>query len=484
MYRCTLFHIFLMKDALPVTRERRLQSESTEILVVDDEEMILFVLSHLLRVHGYASRTATRGDEALRMFREQRPDLVIMDIRMPGLSGFEVLDAIREADAHIPVILMTALSGVRDAVAAMKAGAFDYIAKPFENEEMIATVRRALSTAAETRAQPPVTAPEKAELHPLFASMGKSPAIGRLARECHQLAERDTPILITGEIGAGKRMLGRILHGIRECNGPFLDVDCTGASEALLHMELFGTSEEGGTKGKLHLAAGGTLLLDEVTDIPWLYQDILAEELRPTVLRRPDHDNVPPVTAELLFTASVEAESGHIEEALTRGFHELYGDAVLVIPPLRDRREDIPFLAIDFLKEANEELGRELTGFSDAALEMLVAYHWPGNAHQLKSVIRRATLIADQRIDVGNIELPLPKQHAARDGIAPEHVDGSVSLKDQVKRHISVLEKQLVADTLKRTGWNKAQASRILGVTYKTLLKKVNEYGLQPKKSS
>ncbi|MBR9978166.1 MAG: sigma-54-dependent Fis family transcriptional regulator [Bacteroidetes bacterium] len=472
-----------MKDALPVTRERRLQTESTEILVVDDEEMILFVLSHLLRVHGFTSRTAMRGDEALRMFQEQRPDLVIMDIRMPGLSGFEVLDAIREADAHIPVILMTALSGVRDAVAAMKAGAFDYIAKPFENDEMIATVRRALDAAGEPSAQPPVAIPEKAELHSLFASMGKSPAIGRLARECQQLAERDTPILITGEIGVGKRMLGRILHGIRECSGPFLNVDCTGASEELLRIELFGTSDEVGQKGKLHLAAGGTLLLDEVTEIPLLYQDILVEDLRPAVLRRPGHDDASPAPAKLLFTASLEAESGYNEETLTRGFRELYGDAVLVIPPLRDRREDIPSLAIDFLKEANTELGRELTGFSDAALEMLVAYHWPGNAHQLKSVIRRATLIADQCIDVSNIELPLPKQRSASDGPLPQPAEGSVSLKDQVKRHISVLEKQMLADTLKRTGWNKAQASRILGITYKTLLKKVNEHGLESKKS-
>jgi DNA-binding NtrC family response regulator len=464
-------------------REARLNSEISEILVVDDEDMILFVLVHLLRVHGFTSRTATRGDEALRMFRERRPDLVIMDIRMPGMNGFEVLDAIREVDADVPVILMTALSGVRDAVAAMKAGAFDYIAKPFENEEMIATVRRALLAAGEAGAQPPGTAPEEETLHPLFGSMGKSPAVRRLAAESLRIAERDGPVLIAGEIGVGKRMLGRMLHTIRKRRGVLLDVDCTGSTESVLRMELFGGADGGGPKGKLDLAADGTLLLGNVTEIPWLYQDILAGDLQRGSVRRPGHDGELPMTAQLLFTACVESDRGIDDESLTRSFRELYGDSIIVIPPLRDRREDIPYLSRGFLGEANEELGRNLNGLTDAALEMLVAYHWPGNVHQLKSVIRRAVLTADRTIDVGDIELPLPGRRETGKVVVPEAAGASVSLKQQVKRHVSVLEKQLVADTLKRTGWNKAQASRILGVTYKTLLKKVSEHGLEPGKS-
>ncbi|MBE0643128.1 MAG: sigma-54-dependent Fis family transcriptional regulator [Bacteroidetes bacterium] len=454
-------------------------TERPDVLIVDDESLICFVLTHLLKVHGYGSRTASRGDIALRMIEDRRPDLIIMDIRMPGMSGFDVLARIREFDSHVPVILMTALSGVRDAVVAMKAGAFDYIAKPFNNDDMIATVNRAMNLAAEMQAQR--SAEEKTEdaLHPAFASMGSSLAVRRLARESGRLAKRATPVMIVGEIGVGKRLLARTMHALSERNGGFFDIDCTGVDELLLRHELFGSASGNGQSGKLELASDGTLLLDEVSDIPWTLQDTLAEELHQGQFHRPAGDDILPIAARLLFSASIGPGKGIDGNYLTRRFRELYGEAILEVPPLRDRHEDIPLLAADFLKDANAELGREITGISEAALELLVAYHWPGNVHQLKSTIRRAALTAKEQVDIDDIELPLAQSVMDEDGESfPRITVTTAPLKVQVKRHIAKLERQLVFDTLRKTGWNKAQASRMLGVTYKTLLKKVSEYGI------
>ncbi len=466
-----------------------------EILIVDDEDLICFVLTHLLQVHGYAARSATRGDDALRMIGERRPALVIMDIRMPGLSGFDVLARIREFDPRLPVILMTALSSVRDAVDAIKAGAFDYVAKPFNNQDLIDTVQRALRAADEQRlihegadregadregATPRDALSPVIELPPAFAAMGSGSAVRRLARDAMRLAAADVPVLILGEIGTGKRLLARTMHALGGRRGEFIDVDCTGADEALLRQELYGASAEVGIRGKLELAREGTLLLDEIADMPRRLLDALVTQLTAKEFHRPGSGESVAITARLIFASTVPADR-HAEAGATDGrLRTLCGDAVLVVPPLRDRREDIPALAAEFLAESNAELEREVEGFSTAALDMLVAYHWPGNVHQLKSTVRRAVLSAKGSIGVADIELPLPRMHAAPvTDLSHGLATAGTSLRDQVKRRISEVERRVVFETLRKTGWNKARASRMLGVTYKTLLKKVSEYGLE-----
>lgn len=454
------------------------ESKNIDVLIVDDEELICFVLTHLLKVHGYSSRTANRGDRALKMIEDQRPDLIIMDIRMPGMSGFDVLARVREFDTKVPVILMTALPGIRDAVLAMKATAFDYIAKPFNNDDMIATVGRALSVAADLQSGERGTDTAHEPLHPLFASMGSSLAVRRLAREAGRVAQSAAPVMIIGEIGSGKRHLGKILHALSGRRGSFVEIDCTGASELMLRREFFGTPIGKGTVGKIELAKEGSLLLDEVSEIPWTFQDVLAEAFHERQFLTAATEEVIPMTARLLCTASSGDERGIDGNHLTRRFRELYGDAILEMPPLRERHEDIPTLALEFLKNANEELGRNLTVISDPALETLLSYDWPGNVHQLKSTIRHAVLTSKDAIGIDDIDLPV-----AFDDIDPAKNPqigvAAAPLKEQVRRHIAEVERQLVFDTLRHTGWNKAQAARLLGVTYKTLLKKVSDYGLE-----
>lgn len=455
------------------------ESDAKEILIVDDEDLICFVLTHLLRVHGFTSRKAARGDVALRMFEDKRPDLIIMDIRMPGMSGFDVLTRIREKDPYVPVILMTALYGVRDAVVAMKAGAFDYIAKPFDNNEMIATVRRALSAAAELKASAGTTEKQEETLPPEFAAMGSSLAIRRLARETMRWAKNDAPVMIVGEIGTGKRRVGTMLHSLSGRGGAFVDLDCTGADEALLHRELYGVSGQGAARGKFTAAAEGTLLLEEVSSIPWTFQDVLVEDLNAGQFLRPGDAEPLPISARLLLSSTISEDRGIDGNFLTPRFRALFGDAVLEVPALRNRREDIPTLASVFIESTNAELGSSIRGIDGDALEMLVSYHWPGNVHQLRSVIRRAALTAKDRILPKDIDLPL-RRNVAHAAEYPARVAVTAApLKEQVRRHVTAVERQLIFETLQRTGWNKAQASRLLGVTYKTLLKKVSEHGLE-----
>jgi two-component system nitrogen regulation response regulator GlnG len=374
---------------------------------------------------------------------------------------------------------MTALYGVRDAVDAMKAGAFDYIAKPFDNNEMIATVRRALSAAAELQAATVVAGNEEDSLPPEFAAMGSSLALRRLARETVRHAKTDSPVMIVGEIGTGKRRIGTMLHALSGRSGPFVDIDCTGVEETLLHRELYGADEQAGARGKFAAAAEGTLLLDEVSNIPWTFQDVLAEDLLARQFLRAGDAGPVPISARLLLSSTISEDRGIDGNHLTPRFRALFGDAVLEVPALRNRREDIPTLTSDFIISTNAELGSGIRGIDEDALEMLVSYHWPGNVHQLRSVIRRAALSAKERITPKDIELPLrrrsshPAEHTSRVAVT------AAPLKDQVRRHVSAVERHLIFETLQKTGWNKSQASRLLGVTYKTLLKKISEHGLE-----
>ncbi len=454
------------------------ETKAIDVLIVDDEELICFVLTHLLKVNGYGSRTANRGDRALRMIGDRRPDLIIMDIRMPGMSGFDVLARIREFDTQVPVILMTALPGIRDAVHAMKATAFDYIAKPFNNDDMIATVERALKVAAELRQLEVGPEPVPDPLHPLFASMGSSLAIRRLERECRRIAEASSPVMIIGEIGSGKRYLARILHELSGRTGEFYDIDCTGASELMLRQEVFGSAIGKGTLGKFGLAGEGTLLFNEAGEIPWSFQEILAEIFHQKQYASPVSGELQEISARVIFSVSTGSDRGIDGNILSPQFRELYGESVIEVPPLRERHEDIPTLSLEFLKEANEELGRNLRVISDPALETLVSFDWPGNVHQLKSTIRHAVLTSKDSIGIDDIDLPVP--HDTVENTEQTKIGVSAApLKEQVKRHVSEVERQIVFDALRHTGWNKSQAARLLGVTYKTLLKKISDYGLE-----
>lgn len=464
--------------------------DPVEILVVDDEDLICFVLTQLLKVHGFHVRTASRGEEALEMIADKVPALVILDIRMPGLSGFDVLHRLRSAYPHVPVILMTALSGVRDAVEAMKSGAFDYVAKPFDNKEMVATVERALQHGSEGTSitdTASAAVPEE-RIDASFDILGPSEAARRMARQAQRLARGGKPCLITGEIGSGKQLLARLMHGVSGRPGDLIEVHCTGASESVLRHELYGGGSATGpaTRGKLHLSRDGTLFVNGTDEMGTPLRQTLASDFIRGYFNHPSTGAAIMLTGSLILTAlsptpkmrdpnpgGNESPGMDIETDLL----ELLEGRILSIPPLRERREDIPFLAGRFLEEAADEFERDISAIDEAALELLTEYDWPGNVHQLKSLVRRAVLGAKDHISVRDIDLPVP----GYDRLSPLPAEFKVTaapLREQVRRYVGQIERDVLLRTLQYTAWNKSRASRLLGITYKTMLKKVAVYGL------
>ncbi len=451
-----------------------------DILIVDDEDLICFVLANLFKVHGFITRTASRGEEALAMVTERAPSLVVMDIRMPGLSGFDVLTRVKQIDPDIPVVLMTALAGVRDAVEAMKAGAFDYVAKPFNNDEMMDVVQRALESAALASAQR-YDNDEDVPLHIAFAGMGESQALRKLALQAMRLARTDEPVLLVGDIGSGKRLFARIIHQLSERPGAFVALDCTGAEMSLLWRDLYGAPQGdsvGASRGRIESAAGGTLLLDEISEPPALFQEAFADVLRTGQYSRDGGEHMLSHDARVILSCTAGSETAFEDLGISAYLLDVIGENILRVPSLRDRREDVPSLVTLFINEAAQELDKRVLDISADAMDMLVNYDWPGNAHQLKSTIRRALLTAKEAIGVDDLDLPaLP--HSPGRVHEPGFRVTEAPLKDQVRRHISEIEKQVLLETLRITGWNKAKASRLLRVTYKTLLKKIQDYKLE-----
>ncbi|MCB2205575.1 sigma-54 dependent transcriptional regulator [bacterium] len=449
-------------------------TDSADILVVDDEELILFVLKHLLKVHGFTVHTATRGEEAIDMVASRRPDLVILDIRMPGIDGFEVLKRLHEVDASLPVILMTALSSVRDAVDGIKAGAFDYVAKPFDNDEMVKTIRRALAYAAG------MPLPEKEveeELHPLLADLSQAEELQALARSVQRIARAGEPCLLTGELGCGKRRLARLMHEVSERQGEMLVVECAGATESLLQAELYGGGRATGPSraGKFERLRDGTLFFDEILEMPQSLQERLARDIERDGYAHPATGAWLKLGAAVICSSSQPIEEVH--DGLVPELLAIFEARVLHLPPLRERLVDIPVLAQEFIEESAREFDRPAPEITEAALDALRKEEWQGNVHQLKATIRRAVLIAAESIEARHVEIRSLRDVMPALNMPPITVKRT-PLRNQVREHVARVERDMILDILKRTDWNKARASRILGITYKTMLKKVSEYHL------
>jgi DNA-binding NtrC family response regulator len=447
-----------------------------DILIVDDEELICFVLENLFKVHGFSTRTASRGEEALAMLTDRMPALVVMDIRMPGLSGFDVLARAKQIDPQLPVILMTALAGVRDAVEAMRAGAFDYIAKPFNNNDMMDVVRRALQSASDAAAQD--EAEDQRPLHPLFEGVGESETLRVFARRATALAALDTPFLLVGEIGVGKRMFARLIHQISGRHGDFVAVDCTGADTTWLRRELYGNPASLET-GRLEAAAAGTLLLDEINEPPSLFQEAFADVLRSGRYSRDGGETMISHHARVILAATMEADATLDDIGISPYLLDVFRGNILLVPPLRERREDIPLLVHLFVRQAAEEVGVTVPDVIADAMEVLVNYDWPGNAHQLRTTLRRALLSAGDTVTSADLDLPVhPRQVRKKKAVNSVTVTNA-PLKEQVRGYISDIERQVLLDALRKTGWNKAHASRLLRITYKTMLKKIQDHTLE-----
>jgi DNA-binding NtrC family response regulator len=486
---------------------------TAKILVADDEQNLRRVLVAMLRRDGHEVVQAASGVEAIDRLSEV--DVVITDLRMPGADGMEVLRTASKAFPQVPVIMITAYGSVGQAVEAIKAGAFDYIEKPFEQDSIRTIVEKAIGQAAANRMAPrqalyPASDPEQTGR---FGLVGQSAEIQTIFKVIEQVADTPSTVLITGESGTGKELVAKALHehGSRK-TGPFIKINCAAIPKNLMESELFGyekgafTGATSSKPGRFELADGGTLFLDEIGEIPVEMQVKLLRAIQESEFERVGGLKTIKVNVRLVTATNrdleQETQRGHFREDL---YYRL-NVVPLQIPPLRKRTGDIRLLVAHIIKKFNERLKKTIAGISDDALAALEAHSWPGNIRELENVLERTILFTKgDRIERSDLQLgsasdPAPHAHPPmgtstttgpippiteddlEDSGPTEHAGSpSGSLKDIVRAETSRVERELIVKALDETGGNVTQAARLLKISRKSLQMKMKEFGLRDK---
>lgn len=461
-----------------------MSSRARRILVVDDEAAIREILSRLLRREGYDTVVAADGDEALTLIKRESPDLVLLDIQMPGLDGIEALRQIKKLDRDLPVVMVTSDGRVPQVVASVRAGAHDYVVKPFAHADAIRAVRNAIDSRG-LRQTIQHLAGRTQEAASLREQMGSSEAVVKIGADVVRVAHSDFTVLLLGETGTGKDLVARAIHqASAHASSPFVTVDCGAIPETLFESELFGhekgafTGADRSKPGKFEIAAAGTLFLDEICNMPLGSQAKLLRAIQERSVCRVGGNKPVKMECRVLVAGNQDMEllvrEGRFREDL---FFRL-GEFVIHIPPLRERAQDIMFLAKRFLDLTNQELRKAVRGLSERAVERILCFPWPGNVRQLRNVIRRAVLLADATIEEEHLGLADEPMVAIVGAQPPTQCEDAVPLKELVHRATATIERTAIVRALKQAKGNKAQAARLLRIDYKTMHSKFKLYEL------
>ena len=451
------------------------------VLVVDDDESLRRVVEYNLGEEGYRVVTAPDGAAGLRAFQEGSVDLVLTDVRMPDMDGLELLTRLKTMQPELPVIVLTAHGTINSAVEAMKLGAFDYLTKPFNRDQLKAAVRKVLELAAltsENRQLRQVVAERFS-----FASMvAGSRAMRAVTDTASRVAQGDTTVLLEGESGTGKELLAKAIHfHSSRARGPFVTINCGAIPENLLESELFGhrrgsfTGAVGDKKGKFEVADRGTIFLDEIGDLPPLLQ---VKILR--VLQEREIDKVGEIRPVKVDVRVLAATNRDLEKMIADGGFrgDLYYRLAVVsirVPPLRERTDDIPFLVDHFLQKHADRLGRSRPAVDKAVYSAFNLFSWSGNIRELENVIERA-LVLDKDGLLGLDDLPdrlRTREHRVAN-LRMELPDEGISLED--------VERELLLAALEKHKWNQTRAAAFLNITRSTLLYRMQKFGLEREK--
>jgi DNA-binding NtrC family response regulator len=455
------------------------------ILVVDDEKMIRWTLSRSLGEAGFTTEDASTAAEALAAVEREVPDLVLLDFKLPDKTGVEVLREIRRIAPEVPVILITAFGTVDGAVAAMREGAYDYRSKPFEIDDLMLAVRRALEASGlrdEVRALREDSR-RAAAMPELVAVSGASKEVVRLVERVAQ-SEAST-ILLLGESGVGKGVVARALHDAsRRASRPFLNITCTALPETLLESELFGhergafTDARQQKRGLVELAQGGSLFLDEIGDLSAALQGKLLRFLEAKQFRRVGGTRDITVSVRVIAATNRDLAKEVAENRFRQDLYYRLNVIPLRIPPLRERIEDLNPLVEKFIAHFNREFRKHVKGFTPEAVEVMERYHWPGNVRQLRNAIERAVLLSDREwlsADDLPFEVREPKGAAPR---APGTAFDVYQLPgDGVG--FDKLEREYVRQALERTRGNRSRAARLLGMNRDQIRYRIEKFGFE-----
>ena len=444
------------------------------ILVAEDEHTARAALCGLLESEGFEVLTAEEGEGALRLALDRRPEVMLLDVRMPRLDGLGLLRRLRDAGGDTSAVVMTAYGTSATAIEAMKLGAFDYLTKPVDADQVLLTVRRALALRALRNHAGDFPRLSRGPL------VGESPAMQRVYKLIGQYALSDATVLVRGESGTGKELVVNAVHehGARS-HGPLVKVNCASIPDALLESELFGHEKGAFTNaiyrrvGRFEEASGGSLFLDEVGDLPLALQAKLLRALQERTIERLGSNKPIRVDIRLIAATARDLERDVAEGRFREDLYYRLNVLSVFLPPLRERKQDIPALVHHFLARAN----RPVT-IAAPALDALCAYDWPGNVRELENVVERAVVLAHggiigvEQIQIGGV--PAPGRASWVDFVPPG---------EPLDQAVEALERAMIARALRETGGNKTKAADLLGIHRRLLYEKLRRYGFQERTS-
>lgn len=449
-----------------------------KILIVDDEKGIREIFSLLLEERGHTVREASSGEEALTIIPLFSPDLLLLDMNLPGISGIDLLERVKRESPKTSVIIMTAFGSIRSAVEATRLGAYDYLEKPVDNDELLLLIARALEVKELNRRveelQERLTEPVS-----LKRIVGVGPKMQSIFQALEKVARVDGTVLITGESGTGKELVARAIHhsSLRR-EGPFIVVNCGAIPRELVESEFFGhtkgafTDARNDKPGKFELAQGGTLFLDEVGDLASDAQVKLLRALGEREITRIGGTKTIPVDVRVIAATN---KTLHNEVREGRFREDLYWRLAVLslhLPPLRERPEEIAPLAQHFLEKYALPLGKQFRGISPRALDLLEGYRWPGNVRELESVIYEGMVFAEGDLLDGK---DLPERLCATDSPSQEEI----LLRSPLEEAAWEAEASAIRNTLRATGGNRTKTAELLGISRKTLFNKMSRYGIK-----
>jgi len=443
------------------------------ILVVDDDLEMCGLLSDVLSQEGFSALTISQSLEASKTIKKEEFDVIVTDLRMKGLKGLDLLQEAKRVAPLTPVIIITAFGTIESAIQAMKMGAYDYITKPFQIDEFVLTVKKALENRLLKKEVVRLRKEVESRYH-FHHLIGKSPSMQSIYDLIERIGDSTSNVLITGESGTGKELVARAIHynGIRK-EGPFIPINCAAIPETLLESELFGykrgafTDAKTDKKGIMVEAAEGTIFLDEVSEMSPLFQAKLLRVIEEREVRPLGDTSFYPIDVRI-----ISASNRDIENLIHQGrFREdLYFRMKVIdieLPPLRERREDIPLLVGHFINQFGNKPNRKVSGVSEEALRILINYSWPGNVRELENIIQRAIALCRH-------EVILPEDLPS--SMLREPDEESLLEKGLHKKYtLDQLEKEYIKKVLIDAGGNKSKAAEILGLDRKTLYRKIEE---------
>jgi DNA-binding NtrC family response regulator len=443
------------------------------VLLVEDEEILRIALGNELRRQGYEVRAAADGEEGLSAVQEEAFDIALLDVRLPRRDGLELLRVLRERSPETVAIMMTAYGTVEEAVTAMKLGAHDYLLKPFPTEALLLTLRR-VGEYLDLRRENVSLRDRLDQLYRFGSIICASKRMKEVCEMARMAAESDITVLIQGETGTGKELMaGAIHHNSARQRGPFIKVNCAALAESLLETELFGHERGAFTgavrqkPGRFELADGGTLFLDEVDDLPMPVQVRLLRVLQEKEFERVGGTQPVKVNVRILCASKTPLEQCVDQGRIREDLYYRLKVATILIPPLRERREDIPPLAEHFLQRYTAEAGKTVRGFDPSAMRVLLEHAWPGNVRELENSVQRAMAFA--KGELLTVE-DLPADLVAQDRAIPDAPLPAIRPLQETMREA---ERRHITQALERTGWRRAKAAELLGITRETLWRKI-----------